>query len=43
MAEHRPGEMDVSEQEKTFHGFLRLTAYAIAVVVAILLLLTFRI
>jgi hypothetical protein len=43
MAEHRHGDMNISEQEKTFHGFLKLTGYVIVVVVAILLLLTFRI
>jgi hypothetical protein len=43
MAEHRHGEMDVTEQEKTFHGFLRMAAYVIAGAVAILVLLTFRI
>jgi hypothetical protein len=41
--EHRPGSMDITEQRKTFAGFLRAATIVIAVVVVILLLLTFRI
>ncbi|MFN3615225.1 MAG: aa3-type cytochrome c oxidase subunit IV [Rubrimonas sp.] len=43
MAEHKHGSMDITEQQKTFAGFVRLAGIAIAVVVAVLLLLTFRI
>lgn len=39
MAEHRHGEMDVSAQEKTFEGFVKIAAYFILHVLAILLLL----
>jgi len=42
MAEHphdEPGKMDIEEQEKTFAGFLRLTAIACVVIVVILIFL----
>lgn len=38
MAEHKQGEMDITTQEKTFDGFMRLTTW---VVVLILLLVVF--
>ena len=40
---HSHGAMDIAEQERTFAGFVRVAGIAIVVVVAILLLLTFRI
>jgi hypothetical protein len=40
---HEHGRMDITEQKKTFAGFLTVATYAIVVVVAVLLLLTFRI
>lgn len=43
MAHHKHGEMDITEQQRTFSGFLRASAIMIGVVVVILLLLTFRI
>lgn len=43
MAEHRRGEMDITEQKKTFAGFTKTAVYVVVVVAAILLLLTFRI
>lgn len=43
MAEHRHGSMDISEQQKTFAGFMRVAGVTIVVVAVILLLLTFRI
>lgn len=43
MAHHKPGQMDITEQQRTFGGFLRAAAIVIGVVVVILLLLTFRI
>jgi hypothetical protein len=43
MAQHGPGRMDITEQRKTFAGFLKVATWAIVAVVAILLLLTFRI
>ena len=38
MAEHKHGEMDISVQEKTFEGFVKMTVRA---VIVILLLLVF--
>ncbi|PVA07346.1 aa3-type cytochrome c oxidase subunit IV [Thalassorhabdomicrobium marinisediminis] len=39
MADHKHGEMDIEVQEKTFQGFLTLSARAaIAVIVALILL-----
>lgn len=43
MVHHKHGEMDITEQQRTFHGFLRVATIAIGVVAVILLLLTFRI
>jgi hypothetical protein len=43
MADHEHGSMDITEQQKTFAGFLRMAGIGIAVVVVVLLLLTFRI
>lgn len=43
MAEHERGEMDISEQKKTFAGFTKMVGYGIVAVVIVLLLLTFRI
>ena len=43
MADHKRGQMDIAEQERTFAGFLRLAGITIAVVVVILLILTVRI
>jgi hypothetical protein len=43
MAEHRHGSMDISEQQKTFGGFVRVAGFTIVVVGVVLLLLTFRI
>jgi hypothetical protein len=43
MAKHRHGSMEISEQRKTFAGFMRVAGLAIVAVVVILLLLTFRI
>lgn len=43
MADHKHGSMDITEQQKTFAGFTRVAAIGIAVVVVVLLLLTFRI
>ena len=39
MAEHKHGEMDVKEQEKTFEGFIRYTIWGIVVSIGILLFL----
>jgi hypothetical protein len=37
--EHKPGSMDITEQEKTFAGFLTFTKWAVYVIIAILVLL----
>lgn len=39
MAEHKPGSMDISEQEKTFSGFLRACVWVVGVSIAILIFL----
>ena len=39
MAEHEPGSMDITEQRKTFDGFLRVCAVVIVVSVLILIVL----
>ena len=38
MADHKHGEMNIKEHEKTFEGFVRATKY---VVIAVLLVLIF--
>lgn len=37
MAEHQHGEMDISEQEKTFEGFVTLTIRTVIVIIALLI------
>ncbi|KPQ06030.1 MAG: Bacterial aa3 type cytochrome c oxidase subunit IV [Rhodobacteraceae bacterium HLUCCA12] len=39
MAKHEHGSMDTSAQEKTFAGFLRLSAWTAGIVIAILIFL----
>lgn len=39
MAEHEHGDMDITEQERTFAGFVRLGSIAFVVVIAILIFL----
>ncbi len=39
MAEHKHGEMDITEQERTFVGFLRFFFYLFAASIAILIFL----
>ncbi len=39
MAEHKPGEMDIREQEKTFDGFVRWSIRVAILSVAILVFL----
>ncbi|WP_209424398.1 aa3-type cytochrome c oxidase subunit IV [Pararhodobacter sp. SW119] len=39
MAEHEHGSMDTTEQEKTFAGFLRASAWVAGVSIGILLFL----
>ncbi|WP_179378673.1 aa3-type cytochrome c oxidase subunit IV [Jannaschia marina] len=37
--EHKPGSMDITEQEKTFAGFMTFTKWAVIVIIAILIFL----
>lgn len=39
MAEHKPGSMDITEQERTFEGFIKITIRAVIVIFAILIFL----
>lgn len=39
MAEHKHGEMDVKDQEKSFEGFVRYSVWTIVVSIGILLFL----
>ena len=36
MADHKPGSMDVREQEKTFAGFVRLSVWGIVISILVL-------
>lgn len=37
MAEHKHGSMDISEQEKTFNGFIRMTVWGAAISIGVLI------
>jgi hypothetical protein len=37
MAEHKHGEMNTEDQEKTFEGFIRFTVWGVVVSIGILL------
>jgi Ni,Fe-hydrogenase I cytochrome b subunit len=37
MAEHKHGEMDTQEQEKTFNGFLRMSAWVAGLSILLLI------
>ena len=39
MAEHKHGSMDTRVHEKTFEGFMKITARSIVVILAILIVL----
>jgi hypothetical protein len=39
MAEHKPGSMDITEQEKTFDGFVRWSVRVAVVSIGILIFL----
>ncbi len=39
MAEHKHGEMDISDHEKTFAGFIRVSVWVAAVSLGILVFL----
>jgi len=36
MAEHKHGEMEVSDHEKTFDGFMKFTTWSVIVIVVII-------
>lgn len=37
MAEHKHGDMDVKEQEKTFDGFVSFTTWSVIVILVLLI------
>ncbi|MCA0996187.1 MULTISPECIES: aa3-type cytochrome c oxidase subunit IV [Roseobacteraceae] len=39
MADYKPGSMDITAQEKTFHGFIKFTIRMVYVIIAVLLFL----
>lgn len=39
MAEYEHGSMDISAQEKTFHGFIRAAVYVASAAIVVLILL----
>lgn len=39
MSDHKHGEMDISEQQKTFDGFIGLATKAVVAIVVVLVLL----
>lgn len=39
MAEHTPGSMDITTQEKTFAGFIHFTTWAVGLIVVFLIFL----
>ena len=39
MADHKHGEMDTTEQQKTFDGFVKFTVWAVVVIIVALILL----
>ncbi|ETX30517.1 aa3-type cytochrome c oxidase subunit IV [Roseivivax isoporae] len=41
MAEHKHGEMDITEQEKTFEGFVTFTVRTVIVIAVGVVLLAF--
>ncbi|HBS48963.1 MAG TPA: aa3-type cytochrome c oxidase subunit IV [Rhodobacteraceae bacterium] len=36
MAEHKDGEMDITEQEKTFDGFMKFTTWTVIFLMVLL-------
>jgi hypothetical protein len=41
MADHKPGEMNITEQERTFEGFMKWMTWGIAIILVALVLLGF--
>jgi hypothetical protein len=36
-AEHKPGSMDIREQERTFEGFIRMSVWVVCISLGILI------
>lgn len=41
MAEYKHGEMDTTEQQKVFHGLLKISAWVVAITLLVLIFLAF--
>lgn len=41
MSNHVPGEMDITEQERTFHGFIKAGVIMSVIVTVVLIFLAF--
>ncbi len=41
MADYKPGEMDITEQERTFDSFMKWLTWSIAIILVALVLLAF--
>ncbi|MFN3144514.1 MAG: aa3-type cytochrome c oxidase subunit IV [Paracoccaceae bacterium] len=41
MADYKPGEMNITEQERTFEGFMKWLTWSIAIILVALVLLAF--
>ena len=39
MAEHKPGSMDITEQTKTFDGFIKFTIWSLVVIFVVVVIL----
>ena len=39
MAEHKHGSMDITDQEKTFAGFVKFTTYSVVIIIVFLIFL----
>lgn len=39
MAEHEHGKMDITEQEKTFNGFISMSTKGVVIIIALLIFL----
>lgn len=39
MADHEPGKMDITEQEKTFNGFISMSTKGVMIIIALLIIL----
>lgn len=39
MADHKPGNMDISEQEKTFAGFMKFSTWTAIWIIVLLILM----